>query len=211
MNNGGIKFDLYDVSDIKNPKQKYSKVIGGMGSSSDALWNPRALVWDNSKKILLIPAQLMDQNQVTYQSSYAWQGLLAVKISTEGISEAARITHIDMSGIAEKRKQECAQYSNTVNEEKCYTHVTTGEKICVKPADNPVNQNIPAYCFAENDDSSYLANQIWNYYPFFVQRGVYIGDTLYTLSPSIIQANQYSAAYTLIKRIVHGDPEEAKG
>lgn len=25
--NGGLKFDLYDVSDIKNPKQQYSKVI----------------------------------------------------------------------------------------------------------------------------------------------------------------------------------------
>jgi len=162
------------VSDVANPKQKFSKVIGGMGSSSDALWNPRALVWDATRKTLLLPVQLMDQNMVTYQSSYAWQGLLAVKIDTSGISEAGRVSHIDMTGIAEKRKQECAQYTTTVTEEKCYTHVTTGEKICVKPADNPINQNIPAYCFAENDDSSYLANQIWNYYPYFVQRGIYI-------------------------------------
>lgn len=211
VNNGGIKFDLYDVSDIKNPKQKYSKVIGGMGSSSDALWNPRALVWDNSKKILLMPAQLMDQNQVTYQSSYAWQGLLAVKISTEGISEAARITHIDMTGIQDKRKQECAAYTNVVKEEKCYTHISTGEKVCVKPADNPANQNIPPYCFMENDDSSYLANQIWNYYPFFVQRGIYIDDVLYSASPSYIQANQYGWSYSLIKKVINGNPEEAKG
>jgi uncharacterized secreted protein with C-terminal beta-propeller domain len=27
VNNGGLKFDLYDVGDIKNPKQQFSKVI----------------------------------------------------------------------------------------------------------------------------------------------------------------------------------------
>lgn len=202
--NGGLKFDLYDVADIKNPKQQYSKIIGGMGSSSDALWNPRALVWDSAKKTLLIPAQLMDQNQVTYQSSYAWQGLLAVKIGLDGISEAGRVTHIDMTGIAEKRKQECAQYTAVVTEEKCYTLISTGERICMKPGDNPANQNIPAYCFAENDDSSYLANQIWNYYPYFIQRGLSIGDTLYTASPSYIQANQYGGSYGFLKKVENG-------
>lgn len=208
--NGGLKFDLYDVSDIKNPKQQYSKVIWGMGSSSDALWNPRALVWDSAKKTLLVPAQLMDQNQVTYQSTYAWQGLLAVKINaTSGISESGRVTHIDMTGIAEKRKQECAQYTAVVTEEKCYTLITTGEKICMKPGDNPANQNIPVYCFAENDDSSYLANQIWNYYPYFIQRGLYIGDTLYTASPSYIQANQYGGSYGFLKKVANGDTDNS--
>lgn len=208
--NGGLKFDLYDVTDVKNPKQQYSKVIWGVGSSSDALWNPRALVWDPVKHILLLPAQLLDQNQITYQSGYAWQGLLAVKIDTGGISEAGRITHIDMTGIAEKRKQECAQFTSTVTEEKCYTHITTGEKICVKPSDNPNNQAIPAYCYAENDDSSYLANQIWNYFPYFVQRGLFIGDTIYTASPAYIQSNTYGWAYSLIKRVENGNVEKTR-
>lgn len=134
-----------------------------------------------------------------------------MKIDTSGISEAGRITHIDMSGIAEKRKQECAQYSTVINEEKCYTHITTGEKICVKPSENPNNQNIPSYCFAENDDSSYLANQIWNYYTSFVQRGVYIGDVLYTVSPSLIQANQYGGTYSFMKKVKNGDIDQPKG
>ncbi len=96
-----------------------------------------------------------------------------------------------MAGIAEKRKTECAQYTTTVTEEKCYTHIVTGEKICLKPQNNPENQNIPAYCFAELDDSSYLANNIWNLYTSFIQRGLYIGNSLYTVSPSAIQANNY--------------------
>lgn len=96
-----------------------------------------------------------------------------------------------MAGIAEKRKTECAQYTTTVTEEKCYTHIVTGEKICLKPQNNPENQTIPAYCYAEFDDSSYLANNIWNLYTSFIQRGLYIGNSLYTVSPSAIQANNY--------------------
>ena len=65
--------DLYDVTDVTKPKQKYSQIYGGMGSSSDALWNPRALVWDDTRHILLLPAQLMDQNPTTYQYNTAWQ------------------------------------------------------------------------------------------------------------------------------------------
>jgi inhibitor of cysteine peptidase len=200
--NAGIKVDLYDVSDITKPKQKYSQVYGGVGSSSDALGNPRALVWDDARKVLLLPAQLMDQNQITYQYNSAWQGLLALKIDKNtGITQEAKISHIDMTGIAEKRKTECAQYVTPITEEKCYTHIVTGEKICLKPQNNPENQTIPTYCYAEFDDSSYLANNIWNLYTSFVQRGLYIGNSLYTVSPNTIQSNVYGGNYDFQKKV----------
>lgn len=201
-NNGGIKVDLYDVTDVSAPKQKYSQVYGGSGSSSDALWNPRAIVWDDARKTLLLPVQLMDQNMNTYQFTSAWQWLLTLKIDKNvGITQAAKITHIDMSGIAQKRKDECAKYAPTITEEKCYTHIVTGEKICVKPQDNPENQSIPLYCYTEYDDSSYLANRIWELYPDFIQRGLYIDNSLYTVSPNSIQANNYGGSYELQKKI----------
>ncbi len=200
--NTGIKVDLYDVTNVAAPKQKYSQVYGGSGSSSDVLWNPRALVWDESRRILLLPAQLMDQNLTTYQFTSAWQGLLALKIDkNSGINQEAKITHIDMTGIAQKRRDECAKYGAPSKEEKCYTHIVTGEKICLKPQDNPENQAIPLYCYSEYDDSSYLANNIWELYPAFVQRGLYIGNSLYTVSPNFIQANNYGSSYELQKKI----------
>ncbi len=200
--NGGVKIDLYDVTDISKPKQQYSKIFGGIGSSSDVIYNPRALIWDDGRKTLLMPVQLLDQNQVTYQYTSAWQGLLAVKVDTaSGITQEAKITHIDMSDIAAKRKAECAQYVPVDTTEKCYTHIVTGEKVCVKPSENPANPTVPAYCYAEFDDTSYLANQIWNFYPYFVQRGLYIGDSLYTVSPQKIQSNTYGWNYALIKSI----------
>lgn len=71
--NAGLKIDLYDVSDVTKPLQKYSKIVGGIGSSSEVLHNPRALAWDDTNKVLLMPAQLMEQHPTTYENHSAWQ------------------------------------------------------------------------------------------------------------------------------------------
>jgi hypothetical protein len=57
--NGGIKVDLYNVSDVKNPKREATLTLGDAGSSSDALWNPKTFVWYKEKNLLLLPATLM--------------------------------------------------------------------------------------------------------------------------------------------------------
>ncbi len=57
--NRGLKIDLYNVSDVSSPKQEQSLVLGDIGSSSDALWNPKQFVWYKEKNLLLLPATLM--------------------------------------------------------------------------------------------------------------------------------------------------------
>ncbi len=76
IQNGGIKVDLYNVSDIKNPKREASLTLGDAGSYSDVLNNPRAFTWYKEKNLLLLPATLMtsakDPND-SYRSSNAFQ------------------------------------------------------------------------------------------------------------------------------------------
>jgi uncharacterized secreted protein with C-terminal beta-propeller domain len=57
--NAGVKVDLYNVADVKNPKQEATLTLGDVGSSSDVLTNPRAFVWYPEKNLLLMPATLM--------------------------------------------------------------------------------------------------------------------------------------------------------
>ena len=57
--NAGIKVDLYNVSDVANPRQEATLTLGDIGSSSDILWNPRAFVYYKEKNLLLMPATLM--------------------------------------------------------------------------------------------------------------------------------------------------------
>ena len=57
--NGGLKVDLYNVKDVKNPKQEATLTLGDAGSYSEVLTNPRAFVWYKEKNLLLLPATIM--------------------------------------------------------------------------------------------------------------------------------------------------------
>jgi Beta propeller domain len=95
--NGGLKIDLYNVSDIKNPKQERSLVLGDMGSSADALSNPKAFVWYKEKNLLLLPATLMTtagDRENPYLSKAAFQGVVGVSITPDQIVEKFRLSHI---------------------------------------------------------------------------------------------------------------------
>ena len=120
--NAGLKVDLYDVADVKNPKRLQSLTLGGMGSASDALWNPKLFTWNASKRLLFLPATVMesagDPND-TYRSKDAFQGTVAISITESGIKESARITHIKKGDIAAERAKECAQYAKPSGTPKC--------------------------------------------------------------------------------------------
>lgn len=145
-------------------------------------------VWNASKNLLMFPAQLMEQNSDTYRYTSGWQGALILNVHKDtGINKQAEITHIDMSEISQKRKEQCERYAPKETEVKCYTHITTGEEICQDPEES--YRHVPEYCFAEFDDSAYLAQNMWSFHHNFVDRILYIGDVVYTLSDAMIQSN----------------------
>lgn len=60
---GGIKFSLFDVSDMGKPKEISNYVVGDSGSSSEALYNHRAIMVDQSNENVAIDAYLAFENQ----------------------------------------------------------------------------------------------------------------------------------------------------
>lgn len=140
----------------------------------------------------------MDQDTATYEYKSGAQGLLVVNIdANKGIKKEILISHIDSTDMLKKRDAECLTYTSQPSPEQCYTLRTTGEKICTKPVENP----IPIYCYNESDDSAYLASQMWNYSLDFVQRGLYIGDRLFTVSANHIQSNVYGSGYGVLRSV----------
>jgi uncharacterized secreted protein with C-terminal beta-propeller domain len=51
----GVKVALFDVSDVKNPKELDVFAIGGSGTDSEVLWDHKALMFNKEKNILSIP------------------------------------------------------------------------------------------------------------------------------------------------------------
>ncbi len=82
--NAGVKVDLYDVKDVTKPTQKSTLTLGGVGSSSEALSNPRLFVWQKSRNTLYLPAMLYipgKDPKNLYRYSDVFQGVVALKIN----------------------------------------------------------------------------------------------------------------------------------
>ncbi|MFZ3233063.1 MAG: beta-propeller domain-containing protein [Patescibacteria group bacterium] len=195
IQNAGLKVDLYDVSDVKNPKRLQTLAIGGAGSSSDALWNPKLFTWNAAKHLLLLPTTVMesagDAND-PYRSKDAFQGTLAISINESGIKEEARLTHIVKGDVAAERAKECAQYAKPTTTPKC-EKILGGGEYC------PSSYNyVPPYCYESATDNEYFANHLWNYQKSFVLRNIYLDDTLYTLSNEKMVGHDMAHGYSTL-------------
>ena len=74
-------------------------------------------VWNAARNTLLLPANLyVNAPTEQYKRIDFYNGLLSVSISPEnGIVKNTQTTHIDTSGLEEKRKLECSKYAAVIS------------------------------------------------------------------------------------------------
>ncbi len=106
----GMKVAIFDVSDVENPKQMHSLIIGDRGTGSFALQDHKAFLYDKEKQLLVLPIYLheisetqKDQIQKGIGDWGSWpaygepvfQGAFVYRVTLEnGFEERGRITHI---------------------------------------------------------------------------------------------------------------------
>lgn len=104
--NLGMKLAIFDVSDVENPKQMHSLVVGDRGTDSFALQDHKAFLYDAEKELLVLPIYLYEIDEEnssnndwqswpeygvpTYQGAFAWHVTLE-----NGFEELGKVTHID--------------------------------------------------------------------------------------------------------------------
>jgi hypothetical protein len=168
--NDGLKVDLYDISDFKNPKQKQTLTIGQSGSYSEAIDNPRMFIWNKEKNLLLLPSTLYKNDKDNrYTRTDYFNGLVAIKITEDKIEEKARITHIDYSDMEEKRNKACEPYLNKEEKKQECKKLLDGSTYCKQ-----IQRYVPNYCYADSTLASYVGNNSWNFRDSFVKRALYI-------------------------------------
>jgi len=98
----GLKLSLFDVSNATAPKQMDKTVIGDRGTSSQALSDPKAFLFDNSRNLLVIPVNLAVVNRTLYEpgpsayGEFVWQGAYVYNITLDGgFNLRGTLTHID--------------------------------------------------------------------------------------------------------------------
>ncbi|MDP3486539.1 MAG: beta-propeller domain-containing protein, partial [Bacillota bacterium] len=91
----GMKLAIFDVSDVNNPKEKYSEIIGGRGTYSEVLNNHKALLFNTKSGTLAFPVTIYEQGSDTNWGAFNFQGAIVYNVSlTEGFSLKGKITHI---------------------------------------------------------------------------------------------------------------------
>lgn len=112
----GLKVALFDVADMKNPKELYSIGIGDRGSQSPLLWNHKALYWDAGRHLFAFPVEVASlakgfnakqpwlYGEPTYQGAFVYEVTpekgFTLKAKLSQIPDTVKPVHIDFEGYA---------------------------------------------------------------------------------------------------------------
>lgn len=102
----GVKIALFDVTDPTNPTQLDAEVIGDRGTDSPVLTDHKALLFDRSRNLFVLPILLaeIDDSRKTSEKSlrantygeYVYQGAYVYRLTLDkGFELRGRITHVD--------------------------------------------------------------------------------------------------------------------
>ena len=95
----GVKLALFDVSDVKNPKQLDKYEIGEAGTDSEALHEHKAFLFDKNKNLLVIPVtevrgKMEYDSRLGYYRQRLWQGAYVFDLNVQdGFKVKGKITH----------------------------------------------------------------------------------------------------------------------
>ncbi len=99
----GMKLSLFDVTDVSNPKELFTEIIGDRGTDSLLLSNHKALLFSKEKGLLAFPITVYelsekDKTDVTTYGQFTFQGAYVYDIGIEqGFKLRGKITHLSES------------------------------------------------------------------------------------------------------------------
>lgn len=99
----GMKIALFDVTDVRHPKEMFKEIIGDRGTHSELLNDHKALLFSRDKGLMAFPVELheitnkesMDGNSFPAYGEFTYQGAYVYRIDLqEGFKLRGRISHL---------------------------------------------------------------------------------------------------------------------
>jgi hypothetical protein len=108
----GIQIQIFDVSDLDDPKLQHKAVIGTRGSGSEALLDHLAFNYFPSRNVLALPATICqggDDGQ--YGDQFEFAGLVVFDVSLlDGLSERGRLPFATPDDVPSGESLDCGQW-----------------------------------------------------------------------------------------------------
>ena len=159
MENETLKLSLFDVTDVNNPTEIANYTVEGNYTSSTALNDPKAFLFDLQKQLLVIPVSITNYGEIYLQSSQTLPpsapGVSPSIISTYGYWQGAYVFSLNLNG-----------------------------EFTLKGTVTHLNATLLDSQGYLNDSSTY-----WNSQNNYITRSLYIGNTLYTISNAEVKLN----------------------
>ena len=167
MESNTLKLSLFDVTDINNPTEIANYVVEGNYTSSMALNDPKALLFDLQKQLLVIPVSI---------NNYYYNTVVGNNTGSSQISPPS--APAPQPGII---------VANTNNEywQGAYVfNLSVNGGFSLKGTVTHLNSTLLDSQGFMTDSSAYYSSQ-----NDWITRSLYIGNTLYTISNSEVQLN----------------------
>jgi len=182
----GMKISMFDVTDINKPTELFKEVIGDRGTSSEVLYNHKALLFDLEKGLMAFPVTVYEIPKTDSCSAEKYSTCPStcqkICVPSSCTSEnGIRICTADCDG-ADSCKSWDVSYGKPVFDGAYVYNVSLTKGFELKG-------KVSHYSATEADN---LTTNGYTDYNKTIQRALYIGEYLYTISPSAIKASLLS-------------------
>lgn len=190
----GFKMGLFDVTDPANPKEMFKEIIGDQGTYSELLYNHKALLFDREKNLIAFPitvTQMPEEAAVCSDFTYSTCPSTCLKTCVPKCTYENGITVCDNTCDGTNSCQSSYVYPKTVFI-GAYVYgldLQSGFKLKGK---------ITHLTAQEIED---LLKNGYGNWEKTIQRIIYIGDTLYTVSQGSVKANNLLDSLAELKMI----------
>jgi uncharacterized secreted protein with C-terminal beta-propeller domain len=92
----GMKISLFDVTDMNNPKEKFTEIIGGRGTYSPLNYDHKALLFNKKTNMYAFPISVYRNHETNeYEQIFEFQGAYVYNIDPmNGIQLKSKLTHV---------------------------------------------------------------------------------------------------------------------
>jgi uncharacterized secreted protein with C-terminal beta-propeller domain len=182
----GMKISMFDVSDITKPVEMFTDIIGDRGTYSEVLNNHKALLFDKAKGLLAFPVTVYQAptDNVCASQKYSTCPDTCNKVCVP-------TTCTDQNGI-KVCTADCDGANSCVSYQADYTKpVFDGAYVYNVSLNDGFKLQGKITHYSDTEASDLLTNGYTNYEKT-IQRVIYIGEYLYTISQGAVKANNLS-------------------
>lgn len=92
----GVKLSLFDITDVSNPKEQFTEIIGGRGTYSPLNYDHKALLYNGETGLFAFPINVYESVKGNeYEQKFIFQGAYVYNVSLdEGFSLKSKISHM---------------------------------------------------------------------------------------------------------------------